>query len=114
MSNVAQGPGEAGAGTGAKSRGHGQLGVLLACFSGIKAAGKARRGLDAQLKAQGDALLDTVVLRVNAKHKVSVHDPRRVMQGTLTALLTWGLFGLVAGGLKSAAIWAILLSLIHI
>jgi hypothetical protein len=26
----------------------------------------------------------------------------------LTAALTWGLFGLVAGGLKSAAIWAIL------
>ena len=30
------------------------------------------------------------------------------MQGTLTATLTWGLFGLVAGGLKSLAIWAIL------
>jgi len=108
MSNVAQGPGEAGAGTGAKSRGHGQVGVLLACFSGIKAAGKARRGLDAQLKAQGDTLLDAVVLQVSAKHKVSVYDPRRVVQGTLTAFLTWGLFGLVAGGLNSAAIWAIL------
>jgi len=39
---------------------------------------------------------------------VSVYDPRRVVQGTLTATLTWGLFGLVAGGLKSLAIWAVL------
>jgi hypothetical protein len=106
MSDVAQGPGDARAGTGAK---HGRaLDVLLGCFGGTKAAGKARRGLDAQLKAQGAALLDSVVLQVNAKHKASVHDPRRVVQGTLTATLTWGLFGLVAGGLKSLAIWAIL------
>jgi hypothetical protein len=82
--------------------------VLLGCFAGTKAAGKARRGLDAQLKAQGAALLDTVVLQVNAKDEASVHDPRRVVQGTLTAFLTWGLFGLVAGGLKGLAIWAIL------
>ena len=106
MSDVAQGPGDAGPGTSAK-RGR-ALGVLLECFGGTKTAGKARRSLDSQLKAQGDALLDTVVLRVNAKHKVSLYDPRRVVQGTLTAFLTWGLFGLVAGGLKSAAIWAIL------
>ena len=106
MSDVAQGPGEARAGTGA--RGGARVGMLLECFSGDKAAGKVRHGLDAQLKSQGDALLDTVVLQVNAKHKASVHDPRRVVQGTLTAFLTWGLFGLVAGGLKSLAIWAIL------
>jgi hypothetical protein len=104
MSDVAQGPGDARADTGAKGSGDGQLAVLLACFSGTKTAGH----LEGQLKAQGDALLDTVVLQVNAKHKASVHDPRRVVQGTLTATLTWGLFGLVAGGLKSAAIWAIL------
>jgi outer membrane lipoprotein SlyB len=103
---VAQGPGDARTGTGA--RGDNQLGVLLACFSVTKAAGKARRSLDAQLKAQGDALLDTVVVRVSAKYKASVYDPRRVVQGTLTATLTWGLFGLVAGGLKGLAIWAIL------
>ena len=106
MSEVAQGPGDARAGTGAKRSG--SLGVLLGCFDGTKAAGKARRSLDAQLKAQGAALLDSVVIQVNAKHKASVYDPRRVVQGTLTAALTWGLFGLVAGGLKSAAIWAIL------
>jgi len=106
MSDVAQGPGDARAGTGAKRTG--KLGVLLGCFAGTKTAGKARRGLDAQLKAQGAALLDSVVVQVNAKHRASVYDPRRVVQGTLTATLTWGLFGLVAGGLKSAAIWAIL------
>jgi len=106
MSDVAQGPGETRAGTGAKHGG--ALGVLLGCFGGTKAAGKARRGLDAQLKAQGAALLDSVVVQVSAKHKASVYDPRRVVQGTLTAALTWGLFGLVAGGLKSLAIWAIL------
>jgi hypothetical protein len=106
MSDVAQDSGDARAGTGAK---HDRaLGVLLECFSETKSAGKARHRLDAHLKAQGAALLDTVVLQVNAKHKVSVHDPRRVVQGTLTAALTWGLFGLVAGGLKSLAVWAIL------
>jgi len=106
MSDVAQGPGDARTGTDA--RGENQLGVLLACFSVTKAADKARRGLDAQLKAHGAAMLDSVVVRVNAKHKASVHDPRRVVQGTLTAFLTWGLFGLVAGGLRGLAIWAIL------
>jgi len=37
-----------------------------------------------------------------------VYDPRRDVQGTLTAALTWGVFGLVAGGLRGLAIWAIL------
>ena len=106
MSDVAQGQGDAETGTSAK-RGT-ALSVLLECFDGIKAAGKARRSLDAQLKAQGAVLLDSVVLQVNARHKASVHDPRRVVQGTLTAFLTWGLFGLVAGGLRGLAIWAIL------
>jgi hypothetical protein len=79
MSDMAQGPGEARAGT--VARGGGPLGVLLECFGGNKAAGKARRGLDARLKSQGDALLDSVVLQVNAKHHASVYDPRRVVQG---------------------------------
>ena len=106
MSDATQDRDEARAGPGA--RGGTEVGVLLECFSGTKAAGKARLGLDAQLKSQGDTLLDTVVVQVNAKHRASVHDPRRVVQGTLTAALTWGLFGLVAGGLESLAIWAIL------
>jgi hypothetical protein len=108
MSDVAQDPGDARAGTGAKSRGHEQLGVLLVCFDKLKAAAKARRPLEEKLRSGGAALLDIVVLQVNAKHKASVRDPRREVQGTLTAALTWGVFGLVAGGLKGLAIWAIL------
>ena len=105
MSGATRGTGGARADTGAKG---GQLGVLLVCFDELKAAAHARHSLDEKLRAGGDALLDTVVLRVSAKHKASVYDPRRVVQGTLTATLTWGLFGLLAGGLKSLAIWAIL------
>jgi uncharacterized membrane protein len=82
--------------------------MLLVCFDQLKAAAKARHSLEGKLRSGGDALLDTVVVRVDAKHKAFVYDARRVVQGTLTALLTWGLFGLVAGGLKSLAIWAIL------
>lgn len=85
-----------------------QLAVLLACFPGAKAAGKARKPLDAQLRSAGDVMLDTTVVKVDAKHKASVHDPRRVVVGTLTAGLTWGLFGLVTGGWLSLVIWAVL------
>ena len=88
MSDVAQGPGEAGADTGAKGSGHGQLGVLLVCFDKLKAAAKARRPLEEKLRSGGATLLDIVVLQVNAKHKASVRDPRREVQGTLTAFLT--------------------------
>ena len=68
MSDAARGAGGAGAGTGAA--GGSQLAVLLVCFGGTRAAGKARRGLDAQLKSQGDALLDSVVFRStpNTRH----------------------------------------------
>jgi uncharacterized membrane protein len=82
------------------------LGVLLTCFSDPGAAAKARRPLDDKLHAAGDVTLDTVVLQVSKKGKASVHDPRRTIAGTLTAALTWGLFGLVASGLEGVAIWA--------
>jgi membrane associated rhomboid family serine protease len=54
--------------------------------------------------------LQTTILRVDGKRKASVHDPRRVLAGTLTAALTWGLFGLVAGTnrVESTVIWAVL------
>ena len=106
MSDAAHGTCGARADVGAQ--GGRQLGMLLVCFDKLKAAAQARRSLDRKLRSGGDALLDTVVLQVNAKHKVSLYDPRRVVQGTLTAALTWGLFGLVAGGLKSLALWAVL------
>ena len=66
--------------------------------------------MEARLRSNGDKVLQTTILRVTDKHKASVHDSRRVLQGTLTAALTWGLFGLVAGTnhLESAIIWAAL------
>jgi hypothetical protein len=108
MSDAAHGTGGAGGGTGAVDGR--QFAVLLACFSGTKTAGKARRGLDARLKSQGDALLDSVVFQVDAKHKASDHDPHRVLFGALTPALTWGLFGLLFGSdaVVSAIIWAVI------
>ena len=108
MSDAAQGASGSGAGTGAK--GGGRLAVLLVCFGGTKAAGKARRGLDAQLKSQGDALLDSVVFQVDAKHKASDHDPHGVLYGALTPALTWGLFGVLVGSnaVVSGIIWAVI------
>ncbi|MBS1878976.1 MAG: hypothetical protein JST31_05650 [Actinobacteria bacterium] len=85
----------------------GQLGVLFACFSDQDGAGKARRALDRELSSHGQKPLDTVVLKVNEMHRASVHDPRRVLMGTLTPALTWGLLGLLANGWEGLLIWAV-------
>jgi uncharacterized membrane protein len=84
--------------------------VALVCFAGRKSASSARKPLEGKLRSNGDAVLQTTVLQVDGKHKASVHDPRRVMAGTLTAALTWGLFGLVAGTnkLESTIVWAVI------
>ena len=79
----------------------------MACFAGAKRAEKIHRELNKRIDQGGDAILDQVVVKVNAKHKAQVHDPRRTLAGTLTPVLTWGLFGLLAGGLKSLAVWAV-------
>ena len=81
--------------------------LLLACFAGAKRAAKIHRELNKRIDQGGDALLEQVVVKVDSKHKVQVHDPRRVVAGTLTPALTWGIFGLLAGGLKGLAIWAV-------
>ena len=95
-----------GADTGAESGG--RLGLLLACFDGRKTAGKARRSLETQLRAQGDELLDTVVLEVDAKHKASAHDPRRILWGTVTVTLVWAVCGMAgADGVWSVVFWAV-------
>ena len=85
-----------------------ELCVLLACFAGRKRAAKIRRQLDKRIGQGGDAILDQVVVEVDAKRKARVHDPRRTLAGTLTPALTWGIFGLLAGGLESLAVWAVL------
>jgi hypothetical protein len=86
-----------------------QIGVLLVCFDGLTSAAKARRPLDQRLRSNGDIILDSVVLRVNAKHRAAVYDPRRVVAGALTAALTWGLFAVITGGgARGLVIWAVL------
>ncbi len=84
-----------------------ELCVLLACFGGAGRAAKLRRGLDKQIAGAGGRILDQVVLRVSGKRKAMVYDPRRVLAGTLTPGLTWGIFGLIAGGVSGFGIWAI-------
>jgi hypothetical protein len=87
-----------------------QLTMALLCFGGDKTAGTAHRSLESKIRSSGDDVLQTTVLRVNAKHKASVHDPRRVIQGTLTPALTWGVFGLLAGTNHwlSLVVWAVI------
>ena len=82
--------------------------MLLACFRGAKSAAKARRRLDQQIAGAGDTILDEVVLQVDARRRVRVYDPRRVIAGALTSALTWGIFGLLTGGVASGGLWAII------
>src|SRR5689334_13889525 len=87
-----------------------QAAVALFCFGDEHAAGKARKPLEAKLGGGPHTILQTTILKVNAKHAASVHDPRRVLAGVLTPALTWGLFGLIAGTNKveSTILWAVL------
>ncbi len=85
-----------------------QLSVLLACFAGSKSATKARREMNKKIREGGRRILDEVVLKVSATRMVQIHDPRRTVAGALTPALTWGLFGLLAGGLQGLGVWAVL------
>ncbi len=85
-----------------------RLTLLLACFADPKGAGLARHTLGGGPGPHDEDFLDSVVFKVNGKHKASVHDPRRVLIGTLTPALTWGLFGLVANGWVGLLIWGVL------
>ena len=82
--------------------------LLLACFRGARTATRARKTLGRRLTAGGDAILDEVILRVDSRHRARVYDPRRVIAGTLTSALTWGVFGLITGGVASGGLWAII------
>lgn len=85
-----------------------RVAVLLECFAGARRAAKVRRELGKSITKHGDTILDEVVLSVDSKHLVHVHDPRKVAWGTLVAALTWGLFGLATGGLQGLGVWALL------
>jgi len=86
----------------------GRLGVLLACFAGRDAAGKAHKALDSRLRASGAVPLRTTILDVDDKHKAHTHDPRRVAVGTLLAILVWAACGLLSGGWVGAIVWGVL------
>jgi hypothetical protein len=45
-----------------------ELTLLLCRFDQPRAARKARRHLDGRLRREGDLVLDTVIMEVNAKH----------------------------------------------
>jgi hypothetical protein len=84
--------------------------VLLTSFATRKGASGIHKHVEAELRSRGDTLLDSEIIEVNAKHKVTHHDPRRVWMSTLVAALTWGIFGLLAGSshLISGIIWAVI------
>jgi hypothetical protein len=94
------------AGDSGASAGGRQLVALLVCFTARSAAAKAWRPLERQLRSNGNIVLDTTVLQVDQNGKASVHDPRRVLAGTLTPMVTWGVFGALTGGLASLVISA--------
>ena len=85
-----------------------QLEILLACFEDHKRAGKSRRQLGRRINGGSGAVVDEVVLSVNHKGVVHTSDPRRVVAGTVTPAVTWGLFGLLAsGGWSGLLIWGV-------
>jgi hypothetical protein len=58
-----------------------------------KKAPRRRSGRSRErLRPAGDNVLQTTILQVNGKQKATGQDPRRVLSGTLTPALTWGLF----------------------
>jgi uncharacterized membrane protein len=82
--------------------------VLLLCFDGAKRAAQIRRPLSKQLEQHGSAILDAAIIRVDGEGKARVYDPQRTVAGLLTAALTWGVFGLLTGGLSGLIVWAVI------
>ena len=82
--------------------------VLLLCFDGAKRAAQIRRPLSKQLGQGGSAILDAAIIRVDGEGKSRVHDPQRTVAGMLTAALTWGVFGLLTGGVIGPIGWAVI------
>jgi uncharacterized membrane protein len=91
-----------------RRRAEGRVCLLVACFAGAKRASKVRGQIGKAIRTDGSRILDEVVLSVGAAGQARVYDPRRTAVGTLTSALTWGVFGLVAGGLEGLGVWAVL------
>src|SRR5262245_13309869 len=86
-----------------------RLGVVLACFKGANTAARTRRRIVGDLKSNGDVVCDSVVVRVDTRHHLTVYDPHRLRAGAFTAALTWGVFGaLTGGGATGFIVWGII------
>lgn len=64
--------------------------VILLSFDGAKRAAQSWRPLGKELKQQGSAILDSLIIRMDGEGKVRAYDPQRTVAGLLTATLTWG------------------------
>ena len=85
-----------------------RLCVLLAYFTGDKRAAKARGAIGKRIRGHGDSILDEIIVTVDPKRRLHLHYPRQAIAGALTAALTWGVFGLITGGVQGLGVWAIL------
>lgn len=47
-------------------------------------------------------------MQVDEKRKVHVHEMGKAARGAAIVIVTWGIFGLVAGGLSGLVIWAVI------
>jgi uncharacterized membrane protein len=84
------------------------LNILLVCYDNAKSASHVREALGKKIRESGAVILDEVILQVDAKRKVHLHDPAKTVRGGATAALTWGLFGLVTGGILGLVIWGVI------
>jgi uncharacterized membrane protein len=84
------------------------FGILLVCFDEPKKAQQVKEALEKEIRQGGDLILDEMVMRVDEKRKVQVHEMGKAARGAAIVALTWGVFGLLSGGLRGLVIWAVL------
>lgn len=84
------------------------LGILLVSFDEPKRAQQVKEALAKEIKQGGDLILDEMVMRVDEKRKVHVYEMGKAVRGAAIVAVTWGVFGLLSGGLRDLVIWAVL------